>query len=268
ASLILPFLIGRVLGLDFMGSDSPLLIGLSLQAGLGAFIALYVNGYEKERKALVLLGYSFFFLSTGLCYLVGKSLWLILFWELSTISAFLLYVGGKWNDASIRSFVALVAAGGIGAFCFTFWIYASNPHAGLFFLILGLLIKSAFFGVHYWLPEAHAGAPAHASAAYSGLLVNLPLVLFSKFAVPLLPGTHYAYILIPLAGIGVLWAGITALFSKEVKKSIAYSTVENMNFLWLCLLLSALWQNSEQESLRSLSKAFGVLFLISLVHHS
>ncbi|EIE01780.1 proton-conducting transporter membrane subunit [Leptospira licerasiae] len=267
-SLLAPFLIGNVLGVDFFGKDSSIGLGLSLQAILGSFIAVYVYGYEKERKALVIFGYAIFFLSTGICYLVGKSLWLILFWELSTISAFLLYIGGKWNDASIRSFVALVAAGGIGAFCFTFWIFSNDPRSGLFFLILGLLIKSAFFGVHFWLPEAHAGAPAHASAAYSGLLVNLPLVLFSKFALPLLPGTYYAAVLIPLAGIGVLWAGITALFSREVKKSIAYSTVENMNFLWLSLLLSAYWQASEQESLRMLSKAFAVLFLISLVHHS
>ncbi|TGK18877.1 formate hydrogenase [Leptospira fluminis] len=268
ASLLIPFLIGRVLGVDFLGADSSIFIGLSLQAFLGAFISLYVAGYEKERKPLVLLGYSLFFLSTGLCYLVGKSLWLILFWELSTITAFLLYLGGKWTDSSVRSFVALVSAGGVGAFCFTFWIFASDPAIGLFFLIIGLLIKSAFFGVHFWLPEAHAGAPAHASAAYSGLLVNLPLVLFSKFALPLLSGTFYATVLIPIAGIGVLWAGMTALFSKEIKKSIAYSTVENMNLLWLSLLLAGYWQSSEVEGLRLLSKAFTVLFLISLVHHS
>ncbi|EPG75693.1 NADH-ubiquinone/plastoquinone complex I subunit [Leptospira fainei serovar Hurstbridge str. BUT 6] len=268
ASLLVPFLIGRVLGVDFLGADSSILIGLTLQAALGIPISLYVSGYEKEKKPLVLLGYAVFFLSTGLCYLVGKSLWLILFWELSTVSAFLLYLGGRWTDSSIRSFVALVSAGGIGAFCFTFWIFASDPAIGLFFLIAGLLIKSAFFGVHFWLPEAHSGAPAHASAAYSGLLVNLPLILFAKFALPLLPGTFYATILIPLAAIGVLWAGMTALFTKEIKKSIAYSTVENMNLLWLSILLAGYWQSSEIEGLRLLSKAFGVLFLISLVHHS
>ncbi|EPG66716.1 proton-conducting transporter membrane subunit [Leptospira wolffii] len=267
-SLLAPFLIGNVLGFEFLGKDSSIGIGLVLQAVLGSFISAYVYGYEKERKPLIILGYAIFFLSTGLCYLVGKSVWLILFWELSTISSFLLYTGGKWNEGSIRSFVALVAAGGIGAFFFTFWIYSSDPASGLFFLVAGLLVKSAFFGVHYWLPEAHAGAPAHASAAYSGLLVNLPLVLFTKFAAPLLPGTPYATILIPIAGIGVFWAGITALFSKEIKKSIAYSTVENMNFLWLCLFLSSYWQNSESEELKLLSKAFGALFLISLVHHS
>ncbi|EMJ66984.1 NADH-ubiquinone/plastoquinone complex I subunit [Leptospira sp. P2653] len=203
-----------------------------------------------------------------MCYLVGKTLWLILFWELSTVSAFLLYQGGKWTPNSIKSFIALVVAGGVGAFCFTYWIYSPEGQFGNVFLVAGLLVKAAFFGFHFWLPEAHSGSPAHASAAYSGILVNLPLILFHQLVAPWLGNTVYIKILIPLAGFGVLWAGLSSLFSKDAKKAIAYSTVENMNFLFLCILLSALWKDSEVENLKVLSRSFSFLFILSLIHHS
>ncbi|MDV6237847.1 proton-conducting transporter membrane subunit [Leptospira ellisii] len=267
-SLIAPFLAAKVLGKNFFGQDSAVFIGLTLQAVLGTVIALYVYGYEHRKKTTVLLGYAVFFLSTGLCYLVGKSLWLILFWELSTVSAFLLYQGGKWTPNAIRSFIALVVAGGVGAFCFTYWIYSPEGEFGNYFLVAGLLVKAAFFGFHFWLPEAHSGSPAHASAAYSGILVNLPLILFHQLVAPWLGGTVYIKILIPLAGFGVLWAGLSSLFSRDAKKAIAYSTVENMNFLFLCILLSALWKDHESESLRVLSRSFSFLFVLSLIHHS
>ncbi|TGK27951.1 formate hydrogenase [Leptospira gomenensis] len=267
-SLIAPFLAAKVLGKNFFGQDSAVFIGLTLQAVLGTVIAIYVYGYEHRKKATVLLGYSVFFLSTGLCYLVGKTLWLILFWELSTVSAFLLYQGGKWTPNSIRSFIALVVAGGVGAFCFTYWIYSPEGEFGNYFLVAGLLVKAAFFGFHFWLPEAHSGSPAHASAAYSGILVNLPLILFHQLVAPWLGETVYIKILIPMAGFGVLWAGLSSLFSRDAKKAIAYSTVENMNFLFLCILLSALWKDHESESLRVLSRSFSFLFFLSLIHHS
>ncbi|TGL78600.1 proton-conducting transporter membrane subunit [Leptospira yasudae] len=267
-SLIAPFLAGRVLGKNFFGQDTAIFIGLTLQAVLGLITSIYVYGYEHRKKTTVLLGYAVFFLSTGFCYLVGKTLWLILFWELSTVSAFLLYQGGKWTPNSIKSFIALVVAGGVGAFCFTYWIYSPESEFGNMFLVAGLLVKAAFFGFHFWLPEAHSGSSAHASAAYSGILVNLPLILFHQLVAPWLGNTVYIKILIPLAGFGVLWAGLSSLFSRDAKKAIAYSTVENMNFLFLCILLSALWKDSEVENLRVLSRSFSFLFILSLIHHS
>ncbi|OCC27654.1 Formate hydrogenase [Leptospira interrogans serovar Canicola] len=229
-SLVAPFLAAKVLGKNFLEQDSVLFIALTLQAVLGFISSIYVYGYEHRKRTTVLLGYSVFFLSTGLCYLVGKTLWLILFWELSTVNAFLLYQGGKWTPNSIKSFIALVVAGGVGAFCFTYWIYSPKSEFGNMFLVAGLLVKAAFFGFHFWLPEAHSGSPAHASAAYSGILVNLPLILFHQLVAPWFGNTIYIKILIPLAGFGVLWAGLSSLFSRDAKKAIAYSTVENMNF--------------------------------------
>ncbi|EKT87617.1 proton-conducting transporter membrane subunit [Leptospira santarosai] len=267
-SFVVPFLVAKVLGKDFFGRDTAIFIGLILQTVLGMIISVYIHGYEHRKKATILLGYAVFFLGTGLCYLVGKTLWLILFWELSTVSAFLLYQGGKWTPNSIKSFIALVVAGGVGAFCFTYWIYSPEGDFGNIFLVAGLLVKAAFFGFHFWLPEAHSGSPAHASAAYSGILVNLPLILFYQLVAPWLGTTVYIKILIPLAGFGVLWAGLSSLFSRDAKKAIAYSTVENMNFLFLCILLSALWKDSEVESLKVLSRSFSFLFILSLIHHS
>ncbi|EMY77508.1 NADH-ubiquinone/plastoquinone complex I subunit [Leptospira weilii serovar Ranarum str. ICFT] len=267
-SLIAPFLIGKVLGKNFFEQDSAILIGLSLQAIVGLIISVFVGGYERLKKKTVLLGYAVFFLSTGLCFFAGKTIWLILFWELSTVSGFLLYQGESWTSSSAKSFIALLLASGVGILCFTYWIYSPDDDLGKFFLVLGLLVKAEFFGLHFWLPEVHAGAPPHASAAYSGVLVNLPLILFHQLVVPWIGNSVIIKILIPLAGFGVLWAGLSSVFAKDVRKAIAYSTVENTNFLMLCLLLSALWKDSNIEGLKVLSVSFSFLFFISLIHHS
>ncbi|AOP35747.1 formate hydrogenase [Leptospira tipperaryensis] len=267
-SLIAPFLIGKAFGKSLFDHEGAILVGLSLQAVVGLIISVFVVGYEGLKKKTVLLGYAIFFLSTGLCFFAGKTLWLILFWELSTVSGFLLYQGEKWTSSSAKSFIALLLASGIGIFCFTYWIYSPDDDLGKFFLVLGLLVKAEFFGFHFWLPEVHAGAPPHASAAYSGILVNLPLILFHQLAVPWIGSSAIIKVLIPLAGFGVLWAGLSSVFAKDVRKAIAYSTIENTNFLMLCLLLSALWKESDVEGLKVLSRSFSFLFFISLIHHS
>ncbi|MCB1143399.1 MAG: formate hydrogenase [Leptospiraceae bacterium] len=268
-SLFLPILLGPSFSLEFLGKDFPIFFGLLIQAVVGNLILFYVRGYESKNLNKIYLGYFIFFLGLSGSYLLGKSFWLLFFWELSTIGAIFIYLGGSFTEKAIKSIVALFLASSISMIFLCVWIFfpEEDPN-GFYFLLIGLLIKSAFSGLHFWLPEAHSGPPAHGSAAYSGLMVNLPILLYVRYRPEGILNYNLLEILILLAGLGVFMGGINSFFHSDVKKSLAYSTIENSNFIWLLILISTLWRNEANSELAGLSHSFYFLFYITMLHHS
>lgn len=115
------------------------------------------------------------------------------------------------------------------------------PAAAAFALMsAGLALKTALFPLHAWLPPAHANAPAPVSALLSGLVVKATFYILWRvwfglfgpaFAAP-------AAFLPALLGAGaVLWGSVAALRAARLKLLIAYSTVAQIGYLFLCLAL-------------------------------
>jgi formate hydrogenlyase subunit 3/multisubunit Na+/H+ antiporter MnhD subunit len=268
-SLLLPIPFGVYLGRDFLGSDFPMLFGLVLQAIIGNLILFYAKGYEHKNLIKIFFGYFIFFMGLSGSYLAGKSFWLLFFWEVSTVGAVFIYFGGPLSVKAIRSLVALFIASSISMVFLCVWVFLPIGNtAGFYFLVAALLVKSAFSGLHYWLPEAHSGPPAHGSAAYSGLMINLPLLMFVRYTPTNLQSIPYIELLIFISGMGVFFGGIASFFHFDIKKSLAYSTVENSNFLWLNLLISRFWMNDPNPILHEIGVSFLFIFFITLMHHS
>ena len=111
-------------------------------------------------------------------------------------------------------------------------------------LSLGLIIKSALFPLHFWLPPAHASAPAPVSALLSALVVKASLYLLLRIWLPVWENSS-----LELAGLfqifgwlgaaAVFWGSIQALRCSVVKELIAYSTVAQMGYLFLAFPLLA-----------------------------
>ncbi|MCB1189366.1 MAG: formate hydrogenase [Leptospiraceae bacterium] len=267
-SLILPIPIGTYMGKDFLGIDFPLFMGLVIQAIVGNIILLYVRGYEHDKLKQIFIGYFLFFGGLSGSYLAGKSSWLWFYWELTTLGAFFIYSGQGYSIKAIRSLIALFLGSGISMVLIAAWVFLPEGTVGYTFLLGGVLIKAAFSTAHIWLPEAHSGPPAHGSAAYSGLLINLPLLLFVRYVMPHWNEIGLATYLIPIAGIGVFFGGVSAFFSSDVKKALAYSTIENSNFMWLCLFLVGLWIGNSDPGLDNIGRSFLILFYITIIHHA
>ncbi|MCE9501083.1 MAG: formate hydrogenase, partial [Leptospira sp.] len=267
-SVLLPIPLGIFLGFDFLGADLPIGIGLLIQTISANAILFYVFGYEHRNHGLIQVGYLFFFGGLSGAYLAGKTFWLLFSWEILTFGAILVYSGGIFDHKAIRSIIAIFLKSGFSLIFLTGWIFHSDAETGLLFLVCGLLIQAAFIGVHVWLPEAHSGGPAHSSAAYSGLMVNLPLLLFVRYAPIHSSSIGLAQYLIPLAAFGVFFGAITSFFQNDVKKSLAYSTIENLNFLWLILFISGYWIRNTEPRIYELGKSFMILFYFTLIFHS
>jgi len=114
-------------------------------------------------------------------------------------------------------------------------------YAALGLMMVGLLLKAALFPLHFWLPRAHADAPAPASALLSGLVVTAAFYVVVRlwFQVfdSVLPAA-VAHGVGVLACAAILWGGIQALFQERLKLLLAYSTVSQLGYLFLLFPLS------------------------------
>ncbi|WP_090209099.1 proton-conducting transporter membrane subunit [Ectothiorhodospira magna] len=119
---------------------------------------------------------------------------------------------------------------------------SAAPMMAAVLMTVGLLVKSALFPLHVWLPPAHGSAPAPVSAALSALVVKVSFYLILRlwlmvFPELTLPGLDL--LMGGLAAAAVLWGGVMALRVSRLKQVVAYSTVAQVGYLFL--LFPLLW---------------------------
>lgn len=111
--------------------------------------------------------------------------------------------------------------------------------AGL--MVLGLMLKTALFPFHYWLPPAHGGAPAPVSALLSALVVKASFYLILRLWLgplqALLPA--FAWLAAALGTAAIFWGSWQAIRAVKLKRLIAYSTVAQLGYLFLIFPLLA-----------------------------
>jgi len=108
-------------------------------------------------------------------------------------------------------------------------------------MTVGLLAKTALFPLHLWLPPAHAGAPAAASAALSALVVKGSFFLVIRLwfdVMPQIPGWFGAQTLGTLGAAAIFFGSILALRQQRLKLLVAYSTIAQIGYLFLIFPLA------------------------------
>lgn len=103
-------------------------------------------------------------------------------------------------------------------------------------MTVGLLAKTALFPMHFWLPPAHAGAPAAASAILSALVVKASFFLLLRLWFGVMPNvvnTSSAQLIAILGAGGILFGSVLALRQARLKLLVAYSTVAQIGYLFL-----------------------------------
>lgn len=131
-------------------------------------------------------------------------------------------------------------------------------------MIVGLMAKAALFPLHLWLPPAHAGAPAAASALLSALVVKAPFYLILRLWFDLAPAPGNAMAAQMLAWLGIasiIVCSVMALRQARLKLMIAYSTVAQIGYLFLMFPL--VMASDAPSAWQSIAWTGGVLQLVS-----
>jgi NADH-quinone oxidoreductase subunit M len=111
----------------------------------------------------------------------------------------------------------------------------------LFFAFLvAFAVKVPMWPVHTWLPDAHVEAPTGGSVILAAIMLKIGGYGFLRFSLPITPDAsqHFAWLLIALSLIAVIYIGFVALVQEDMKKLIAYSSVSHMGFVTLGIFIA------------------------------
>ncbi|MBI3466852.1 MAG: oxidoreductase [Planctomycetes bacterium] len=235
--------------------------------GLSALAAVYGGDYllaYRDRKSLGGPWFFFNMFVAGMAIVVvARTAFLFLVaWEVMSLSAYCLVTfEHEKSEARQAGWVYLIATHLGVAFLFLafsllgyhagsleFEAFQKIPSlsagwSGLLFVLvlIGFGAKAGFVPFHVWLPEAHPAAPSHVSALMSGVMIKMGLYGILRLLSFLGPPAPWWGL--TLVGLGLLTAlvGISlALSQKDIKRVLAYSSIENMGLIALALGV-ALW---------------------------
>jgi NADH-quinone oxidoreductase subunit M len=139
----------------------------------------------------------------------------------------LVYLHMKTGQFSLEAF----ANAGLG----------TKEQAWLFFaFLIAFAIKVPMWPVHTWLPDAHVEAPTGGSVILAAIMLKVGGYGFLRFSLPITPDAsqEYAWVVIAMSLIAILYIGYVALVQEDMKKLIAYSSIAHMGFVTLGLFIA------------------------------
>ena len=254
---LLPIAGGLALRLDSLGAFFLVLIGLG---GIPAAIygAGYSAAYEDGRASLRLLGVmlNLFLLTMSLVTLADNALTFLLMWEGMSLTSYFLAItesgeegtmrAGLWYAAMTHAGLALLLAafvllmsGGSGTFADlrAGGASLSTTTRNVIFLLafLGFGSKAGIVPLHVWLPRAHPAAPSHVSALMSGVMIKMGVYGLLRVALDLLGGgpTWWGALVLSVGAASALLGILYALMENDLKRLLAYSSVENIGIVFI-----------------------------------
>src|SRR5260221_8652107 len=228
----------------------------------GGSASLFAIGYGRHESApgRVLPFFAAFLAGMNLVVLADDAFTFLLSWEFMSLTSWALVMAHhRERDNARAGYVYLVMAtfgtlalllafsllaGPGGGYDFSA-IRAAHPSSGLAALVLALALlgagsKAGLVPLHVWLPLAHPAAPSHVSALMSGVMTKVAVYGFIRIVFDLLgpPSWSWSMAVLALRGITAVLGVLYALMQHDLKRLLAYHTVENIGIIYIGLGLA------------------------------
>lgn len=246
-------------GLNADGLSIPILFTIALLSTLISLYSIpYMGHIIGEKKEQFGLYYALLLLySVGMmgAVLATNLIEFYLFFELMLIPSYFLIARWGYGDRDKISFMYFMWTH-VGALAFLAGILAVGFLSGMVFdlqsilaatipesfrlwitllMVVGLLVKMAAFGLHIWLPYAHAEAPTPVSALLSPAMIGIGGYAIVRIVMTILPSAfgEISTLLSIWAVITMFYGGLMALVQDDVKRLLAYSSISQMGYILL-----------------------------------
>ena len=266
------------LGLDPLSAAFALIVD-----AVCAIVSVYAIGYgaHAPEPARVIPFFPAFIAAMNLVLLAQDAFSFLVGWEVMSLASWALVVSEDRSAANRSAgivYIIMASAGALtlllafgvlagtsGGYTFELIRAAAPARVGWLALLLALVgagSKAGLVPLHAWLPLAHPAAPSHVSALMSGVMTKVAVYGFIRIAFDLAgpPEWWWSVPVLIVAGITALIGVLYALMEHDLKRLLAYHTVENIGIIFVGLGLALAFQASGM-------KAAAALALVASVFH-
>ena len=253
----------------------------------GAAASLFAIGYgrHEEFPQRVLPFYPVFLAAMNLVVLADDAFSFLVSWEFMSLSSWALVIAHHHVRENMRAgyvylvmasfgtlalllaFGLLAGAGGDYAFAA---MRAAHPSAGLAALVLVLALvgagsKAGLVPLHVWLPLAHPAAPSQVSALMSGVMTKVAVYGFIRIVFDLVgpPAWWWSMPVLLVGAITAVMGVLYALMQRDLKRVLAYPTIENIGIIFVGLGLALAFKANGMTFAAALAMTAALLHVLN-----
>jgi hydrogenase-4 component B len=248
----------------------------------------YLKGeYSPAKIALAWILLVAFVLSMALVVTVRNVFLFLVAWEIMSLVSYFLVIFDSAHERPVQAGMIYIVMTHVGTAFLLAAFLLMYKHAGsfdfiaiknacqtmpgqtknivFFLLLIGFGTKAGIVPLHIWLPYAHPQAPSHISSIMSGVMIKTAIYGLIRFIIFLLgvDSSWWGVLLVVLAVITCLVGIIYALMERDIKKLLAYSSVENIGIILLGVGLAIFFLGMKMPYLAVFSLIAGLYHLVN-----
>ncbi|MDO8432314.1 MAG: proton-conducting transporter membrane subunit [Candidatus Binatus sp.] len=276
---------GFHVGIDWLSSF--FLICIFVVSGLAAVYGVgYLQGYLGKRRLAPAVAFFNLLVAAMVVIVIARDGVLFLMaWEVMSVTSFFLVTFDDEREDVRRAGMTYLMASQLGV-VFLFVLFALFArHAGSFDLnafaishapsarlanicfvlaVVGFGTKAGFWPFHIWLPDAHPAAPSHVSALMSGVMIKMGIYGLLRVLMLLGPPPGWwGVLMLAVGGISGMAGVLHALAQHDLKRLLAYHSVENIGIIALGIGIGLLGQSYDQPTMAILGYSGALLHVLN-----